>query len=85
MVLSSVIHVIVYAGYVWLVGRSGAVFAGQVSYLVTAFGVLWAMLLLRETYSLWVWGALVCMALGLMLVQPRLALQGATGKTDAHG
>lgn len=85
MVFSSVIHVIVYAGYVWLVGRSGAVFAGQVSYLVTAFGVLWAMLLLRETYSLWVWGALVCMALGLMLVQPRLALQGATGKTDAHG
>ena len=85
MVLSSVIHVIVYAGYVWLVGRAGAVFAGQVSYLVTGFGVLWAMLLLRETYSLWVWGALVCMAFGLMLVQPRVAEPRTVGKTGAHG
>lgn len=85
MVLSSIIHVLVYTGYVWLVGRAGAVFAGQVSYLVTGSGVLWAMLLLGESYSLWVWLALLCMALGLMLVQPRVAQQAALRETVAHG
>ncbi len=85
MVLSSVIHVLVYTGYVWLVGRAGAVFAGQVSYLVTGSGVLWAMLLLGESYSLWVWLALLCMGLGLMFVQPRVAEQVALRETVAHG
>ena len=72
MVLSAVIHALVYTGYVWLIGRAGAVFAGQVSYIVTGSGVLWAMILLGETYSLWIWGALGAMAAGLALVQPRL-------------
>lgn len=85
LVLTSIIHVIVYTGYVWLVGRAGAVFAGQVSYLVTGSGVLWAMLLLGETYSIWVWLALACMAFGLMLVQPRVAEQAEVSKTVAHG
>jgi drug/metabolite transporter (DMT)-like permease len=85
MVLSSIIHVIVYTGYVWLISRAGAVFAGQVSYIVTGSGVLWAMLLLGETYSLWVWMALACMGLGLMLVQPRVALTEPVGNTPTHG
>lgn len=76
MLLNAVIHVVVYTGYVWLVGRGGAVFAGQVSYLVTGFGVIWAMMLLRENYSLWVWAALAAMAVGLTLVRPRVAAQG---------
>ncbi len=65
-------HAIAYTGYVWIVGKAGAVFAVQVSYLVTGFGILWASLILSETYSLWVWGALVPMFAGLFLVQPRL-------------
>lgn len=69
--LSSLIHVSVYITYVWLVGRAGAVFAGQVSYLVTGFGVIWAMLLLGERYSGWVWAALVLMLCGIALVRPR--------------
>jgi drug/metabolite transporter (DMT)-like permease len=85
MALSSVIHVAVYTGYVWLIGRAGAVFAGQISYLVTGTGVLWSMLLLAETYSLWVWMALVCMVFGLMLVQPRVAEVGPVGDTARHG
>lgn len=85
MLATSVIHVLVYTGYVWLVGRAGAVFAGQVSYLVTGFGVIWAMLILSETYSLWVWGALVFMFAGLMLVQPRLAEQQTVSDAVAHG
>ncbi len=85
LVLGAVIHVLVYTGYVWLIGRAGAVFAGQVSYIVTGSGVLWAMLLLGETYSLWVWGALVCMILGLMLVQPRLAHVATLGENKVYG
>ena len=71
LVASSVIHAAVYTTYVWLVGRAGAVFAAQVAYLVTGFGVLWAMLLLGERYSLWVWAAFGVMMVGLTLVQPR--------------
>ena len=71
LVLSSIVHALVYSGYVWLVGRAGAVFAAQVSYLVTIFGVGWAMLILDETYSGYIWGALGLMLLGMFLVQPR--------------
>lgn len=68
---TSAAHAFAYASYVWMVGRAGPVFAAQVSYLVTGFGVLWAWLLLGETYSGWVWAALALMFAGLFLVQPR--------------
>jgi len=71
IVLSSIVHAGVYAGYVWMVGRAGAVFAAQVSYLVTAFGVLWAMAILGERFSGTVWIAMLMMFAGLFLVQPR--------------
>lgn len=71
LVLASVIHVVVYAGYVWMVGRAGSVFAVQVSYLVTGFGVLWAKLILDEAYSTGIWAALLLMFAGMYLVQPR--------------
>lgn len=71
LVGSALIHGIVYASYVWLVGRAGPVFAGQVSYVVTGFGVVWSMVLLSETYSIWVWAALAVMLCGIALVQPR--------------
>jgi hypothetical protein len=38
---------------------------------VTGFGVFWAMLLLGESYSGWIWAALALMLMGLFLVQPR--------------
>jgi drug/metabolite transporter (DMT)-like permease len=85
LTVSSVIHVLVYTGYVWLIGRAGAVFAGQLSYVVTGSGVLWAMLLLGETYSLWVWWALICMIFGLILVQPRLAHAQTVSETKLYG
>ncbi|SFR43377.1 DMT family transporter [Litoreibacter janthinus] len=71
VVLSAFIHAGVYSAYVWLVGRAGPVFAVQVSYLVTAFGVVWAIWLLGERYSLWVWAAFAILLVGLALVQPR--------------
>lgn len=81
----SVIHVLVYSGYVWLVGRAGPVFAVQISYLVTLFGVFWAYLLLGESYPPLVWASLALMLFGMVLVQPRhkaaLAEDGAIGDT----
>ena len=71
IVAASVINAVVYAGYVWLVGRAGAAFAAQCSYLITGFGVLWAMVLLGERYGWTIWAALAVMFTGLFLVQPR--------------
>ena len=71
VLLSALVHVAVYTAYVWMVGRAGAVFAVQVSYLVTGFGVLWAMAILGENYSSWVWAAMAVMLIGMFLVQPR--------------
>lgn len=71
LIASSLIHVFAYAGYVWLVGQAGAVFAVQVSYVVTATGVLWAMALLGESYSPYIWAAMGLILLGVFLVQPR--------------
>lgn len=67
----SAIHAVVYSAYVWLIGRAGAVFAVQVSYVVTVAGVVWAMILLGERYSGWIWLALALIFAGLALVQPR--------------
>lgn len=71
LALAAVAHTLVYAGYVWLVGRAGPVFTVQVSYLVTGFGILWAKVILDEAYPAAVWGALALMFAGMYLVQPR--------------
>jgi len=73
LIASSVAHVLVYAGYVWLVGRAGPIFTVQVSYLVTLFGIFWAWSLLGESYSATVWLSLALMLVGMFLVQPRVA------------
>uniref|UniRef100_UPI00268EAA74 DMT family transporter n=1 Tax=Roseovarius carneus TaxID=2853164 RepID=UPI00268EAA74 len=89
LVASAIIHALVYATYVWLVGRAGSVFTAQTSYLVTGCGVLWSMLLLSERYSLWIWGALLVMFMGMALVQPRrvdetLAPAAPLGNSDPN-
>ena len=71
MLAASAINATVYTGYVWLVARAGSTFAAQCSYLVTGFGVLWAMAILGERYGWSVWAALAVMFAGLFLVQPR--------------
>lgn len=67
----SLLHGFAYTGYVWLIGRAGPVFSAQVAYLVTGFGVLWSMVILNESYSVWVWLAAGLMLVGLFLVQPK--------------
>lgn len=75
IVANACLHACAYALYLWLVGRGGAVFASQVSYIVTGTGVLWSIALLSEAYSGWIWSALLLMMTGLALVQPRKAAQ----------
>lgn len=84
LVLSSLVHAAVYTSYVWLVGRAGPVFAVQCSYIVTISGVFWAMGLLGESYSPYIWAALGLMLGGLALVQPRPAeaLEAAAAIAD---
>lgn len=71
LVISSITHVVVYASFIWLVGQAGAIFAIQVSYLVTISGVLWAMLLLSEQFASTFWAAMALVLAGVFLVQPR--------------
>lgn len=73
LAVSSGIHALCYAGYVWLAARAGAVFAAQCSYLVTGAGVLWAMLLLNEQLPAQAAVSLVLMMAGVAMVSPRRA------------
>ncbi len=71
LILSSALHGLLYATYVWLAARAGSVFAAQSSYLVTGAGMIWAMLLLGERPALTVWLAVAVMLAGVALVQSR--------------
>lgn len=68
---SSVIHALVYSTYVWMIGRTGAVFASQVGYLVTGFGLFWSILILNESYAGPVWIAVAAILCGVALVTPK--------------
>lgn len=70
---SSFGHVIAYTGYLWTLGRAGAVFASQVGYVVTLTGVITAIVLLGEEYSVTVWAAVALMLAGVALVRPHRA------------
>ena len=74
---AGVLNVLAYSGYVWLVANAGSVFASQIAYLVTGFGVVWSKLLLGERYSVLVWAAFAVMLAAIALVQPRSAAAAA--------
>jgi len=76
--MSSVVHIFAYTAYVWLAARAGAVFAAQSSYIVTGSGLIWAMVVLDERFSGWIWAALVLLMAGIALVQPRQPARAAT-------
>ena len=69
---SSMLHALLYSAYVAIAARAGAVFATQSAYIVTLAGLCWAMALLGEQFSAWVWAAMVVMMAGMAMVQPRL-------------
>ena len=60
-----------YSIFIYLIGRAGSVFSSQVGYLVTFFGVVWGIIILGETHSVFVWISLVMIMMGIFLVQPK--------------
>ena len=70
-VISSFCHAFAYCAYVWLVSRSGAVFAAQVAYFVTAWGVFWSIFILDEATSRYLWYSISLMFVGMFLVSPK--------------
>ena len=62
------IHCITFYCFQEVIRRAGAVFFAQFNYLVVAAGIFWALLLFDEMLSVWVWGALACMVVGIWLV-----------------
>ncbi len=84
---AGVLNALAYSGYVWLVSAAGSVFASQIAYLVTGFGVMWSKLILGESYSPLVWAAFALMLAGVAFVQPRARRQegparGLAGDTN---
>ena len=60
-----------YSIFIYLIGRAGSVFSSQVGYLVTFFGVVWGIIILGESHSVFVWISLAMIMMGIFLVQPR--------------
>ena len=60
-----------YSIFIYLIGRAGSVFSSQVGYLVTFFGVVWGIMILGESHSVFVWISLAMIMMGIFLVQPK--------------
>lgn len=58
---------------IFTIRTTGAVFASQAGYAMTAGGIVWSIILLDETMSVWIWAALACLVSGLVLVMPKQA------------
>ena len=65
------ISAIAYSIFIYLIGRAGSVFSSQVGYLVTFFGVVWGIIILGESHSVFVWISLAMIMMGIFLVQPK--------------
>ncbi len=76
----SVIHAAAYAGYIWLIGKTGPVFSSQVAYIVTVSGMFLSAIFLDEGYSPYTFASLALMIAGMMLVQPPRGLENFSSK-----
>ncbi|MBL0375296.1 response regulator [Rhizobium sp. KVB221] len=57
--------------FIYLIQTTGAVFASQNAYAVTAAGIGWSIVLLGEYIPLWTWAALGLIIIGLIMVEPK--------------
>ena len=71
----SVISMLAYTLYIYVIKHSGPLFASQTAYIVTLSGVFWGMAIFGEVHSNWVWISLITMLAGLALVTPRKDLE----------
>lgn len=69
----TLLHMGAYFGLIWMIGKAGAVFATQVSYVVTLSGITFAIVFLNEPATPALALAVALMVLGLSLVRPRMA------------
>ncbi|NBV62231.1 MAG: DMT family transporter [Rhodobacteraceae bacterium] len=69
----TLLHMGAYFGLIWMIGKAGAVFATQVSYVVTLSGITFAIVFLNEPATPALALAIALMVLGLSLVRPRTA------------
>jgi hypothetical protein len=60
-------NVIIFLVLFEIIRRAGPVFFSQFNYVVVAASVIWAFLIFADTFTLWVWGAIALMAVGLVL------------------
>lgn len=74
-----IINAMAYTTFIAVIGMAGPVFASQTGYVVTLAGVFWGMALFGEQHSVWVWGSLVTMLVGMSLVTPRRRQSGQDG------
>lgn len=51
---------------------AGPVFTSQAAYIVTLAGVVWGVVIFHDSHSLWIWGAICSLMIGLTFVRPRL-------------
>lgn len=70
MLGSAIAHAIAYSGYMWLVGYAGVVFTAQIAYVVMVAAIVISIVFLGESYSGWVWLAIMVMLVALTQVQP---------------
>jgi len=64
----AVVSAVAFLFFLGIVTRAGAVYLGQVGYLVTLWGIGWGMLFFGETHSHWLWLAVVVVFCGVALV-----------------
>lgn len=57
--------------FVYLLDLAGAVFSSQAAYATALAGIIWGMLLLGERLSLYAWGAIALVLLGMYLVETK--------------
>ena len=77
---TGIISGLAYTVLLFVIARSGPVFASQTAYVVTLAGVGWGMLIFGEQHSVWIWAALALTVAGTALVRPRLP-RAVAGKT----
>ena len=65
------INAIAYSTFIFLIQRTGPVFASQTGYIVTIGGIIWGIFFFNETHSAWVWASLLLIIFGVILVSPR--------------
>lgn len=60
-----------FSTWLYVINTSGPIFASQTSYLVTAFGLVWGIVLFDEHHSIYVWASMAVLMVALTLVRPR--------------